>query len=115
MIIGDASKAAASQASGGLLHLRQLSASRPLRVRSSFPGAGAPGEAGGRTESPIQRATDGGGDQKQEIRTWRKEHRWSPNRLRHTKATEIRKQFGLEAAPCRLVEAFELNCLDRPH
>ena len=24
--------------------------------------------------------------------------RWSPNRLRHTKATEVRKQFGLEGA-----------------
>ena len=24
--------------------------------------------------------------------------RWSPNRLRHTKATELRKQFGLDAA-----------------
>ena len=24
--------------------------------------------------------------------------RWSPNRLRHTAATEFRKQFGLESA-----------------
>ena len=23
---------------------------------------------------------------------------WAPNRLRHTRATEVRKQFGLEAA-----------------
>jgi integrase len=29
---------------------------------------------------------------------WRSAHRWSPNRLRHTRATEIRKEFGLEAA-----------------
>jgi integrase len=29
---------------------------------------------------------------------WRKQHRWSPNRLRHTAATEIRQHFGLEAA-----------------
>ena len=27
-----------------------------------------------------------------------KKHRWSPNRLRHAAATEIRQQFGLEAA-----------------
>lgn len=29
---------------------------------------------------------------------WRKAHRWSPNRLRHAAATEIRRRFGLEAA-----------------
>ncbi len=28
---------------------------------------------------------------------WKKEHRWSPNRLRHTKATQVRDQFGLDA------------------
>ena len=28
--------------------------------------------------------------------------RWSPNRLRHSAATEIRKQFGLEAAQVSL-------------
>ena len=30
--------------------------------------------------------------------TWRKDHRWSPNQLRHAAATTIRQQFGLEAA-----------------
>ncbi len=29
---------------------------------------------------------------------WQKDHRWSPNQLRHTAATTIRQQFGLEAA-----------------
>lgn len=29
---------------------------------------------------------------------WRKAHRWHPNQLRHTAATEIRREFGLEAA-----------------
>lgn len=33
-----------------------------------------------------------------ELRAWQSKHRWSPNQLRHTAATEIRKQFGLEAA-----------------
>ena len=33
-----------------------------------------------------------------ELKEWESEHRWSPNRLRHTRATEIRKEFGLEAA-----------------
>jgi integrase len=33
-----------------------------------------------------------------EIKAWRSEHRWSPNRLRHTRGTVIRQQFGLEGA-----------------
>lgn len=36
--------------------------------------------------------------QKKELRIWRSNHRWSPNQLRHTAATEIRREFGLEAA-----------------
>lgn len=32
------------------------------------------------------------------LKVWQSSHRWSPNRLRHTKGTEIRKRFGLEAA-----------------
>ena len=31
--------------------------------------------------------------------------KWSPNRLRHSAATEIRKQFGLEAAQVTLGHA----------
>lgn len=33
-----------------------------------------------------------------ELKAWRKQHRWTPNRLRHTAATSIRQRFGLEAA-----------------
>ena len=33
-----------------------------------------------------------------ERKTWQKKHRWSPNQVRHTAATEIRRRFGLEAA-----------------
>lgn len=33
-----------------------------------------------------------------EQKAWLDEHRWSPNQLRHTRATEVRRQFGLEAA-----------------
>ena len=36
---------------------------------------------------------------------WKKSHRWSPNRLRHSAATAIRKQFGLEAAQVTLGHA----------
>jgi integrase len=32
------------------------------------------------------------------LAAWQREHRWSPNRLRHAAATEIRRKFGLEAA-----------------
>lgn len=37
-------------------------------------------------------------EQRKEVKQWRKEHRWSPNRLRHNAATYLRKQFGIEAA-----------------
>jgi integrase len=35
---------------------------------------------------------------KPQIKQWKSEHRWAPNRLRHTAATEVRKLYGLEAA-----------------
>src|SRR5262249_9389955 len=28
-----------------------------------------------------------------EVKRWRREHRWHPNRLRHSKATELRREF----------------------
>jgi integrase len=37
-------------------------------------------------------------DQKAELRKWQPQYRWSPNQLCHTAATEIRREFGLEAA-----------------
>ncbi|TWU29632.1 tyrosine-type recombinase/integrase [Bythopirellula polymerisocia] len=33
-----------------------------------------------------------------ELKKWQSDHRWSPNQLRHAAATEIRREFGLEAA-----------------
>ena len=36
---------------------------------------------------------------------WKKAHRWSPNRLRHSAATAIRQRFGLEAAQVPLGHA----------
>ncbi len=38
-------------------------------------------------------------------RQWRLAHQWHPNRLRHSAATEIRRQFGLEAAQVTLGHA----------
>jgi integrase len=44
---------------------------------------------------------------------WRREHVWNPHQLRHTRATVIRKQFGLEAAQvvlghaeCKVTEVY---------
>ena len=34
----------------------------------------------------------------EKLKEWKRQHRWAPNRLRHTAATELRKRFGLEAA-----------------
>ena len=39
------------------------------------------------------------------LKRWQKEHRWHPNQLRHTYATELRKDFGLEAAQVALGHA----------
>ncbi|WP_238602836.1 site-specific integrase [Fimbriiglobus ruber] len=36
--------------------------------------------------------------QRDEVKSWWKEHRWHPNQLRHAFATIVRKQHGLEAA-----------------
>lgn len=36
--------------------------------------------------------------QRAELEKWQSDHRWSPNRLRHSAGTEIRKRFGLEGA-----------------
>ena len=40
-----------------------------------------------------------------ELKQWRKQHRWSPHQLRHTAATEIRRTHGLEAASLLLVHS----------
>jgi len=42
-----------------------------------------------------ERLTD---TQRAELEQCQSDHRWSPNRLRHSAGTEIRKKFGLEAA-----------------
>jgi integrase len=33
-----------------------------------------------------------------ELRRWRDQHRWHPHQLRHTAATKLRREYGLEAA-----------------
>jgi integrase len=36
--------------------------------------------------------------QETELAAWQKAHRWHPHQLRHNAATELRKEFGIEAA-----------------
>ena len=33
-----------------------------------------------------------------ELKQWRKQHRWGPNRVRHTTGTDVRRRYGVEAA-----------------
>lgn len=40
-----------------------------------------------------------------QLRDWQKSHRWHPHQLRHTYATQVRKEFGLEAAQILLGHA----------
>ena len=49
---------------------------------------------------PAPEGTEG-----EALKNWQKAHRWAPNRLRHSCATEIRQQFGLEASQCVLGHA----------
>jgi integrase len=37
-------------------------------------------------------------EQERELREWKSAHRWGPNRLRHLRATEVRRDHGLDAA-----------------
>jgi integrase len=37
-------------------------------------------------------------EQHEELKAWRLAHRWHPHRLRHTAATKLRREFGLDVA-----------------
>lgn len=69
----------------------------------AFPAPDSLGRRGGETFAAWQtRLTD---KQRQQLKGWQSEHRWSPNQLRHTAATEIRKRYGLEGAQVTLGHA----------
>jgi len=36
--------------------------------------------------------------QQSELKEWRRAHHWHPHQLRHNYATNVRREFGLEAA-----------------
>lgn len=62
----------------------------------AFPPPEPLSQRDGETKSQsLDRLTD---KQRAELGKWQSDHRWSPNRLRHSAGTEIRKRFGLEAA-----------------
>src|SRR5438552_3366231 len=44
-------------------------------------------------------------EQKYELAEWQREHRWHPYQIRHSFATRVRKQHGLEAAQVLLGHA----------
>jgi integrase len=54
-----------------------------------------PGKRAERRQAFLARLTPW---QRAELAAWRESHRWAPNQLRHTKATEIRRVAGLDAA-----------------
>lgn len=49
---------------------------------------------------PAPKGTTG-----EQLKAWDAAHRWTPNQLRHTAATAIRREFGLEAAQITLGHA----------
>lgn len=50
----------------------------------------------------INRLTE---KEREELKAWQSEHHWSPNQLRHSAATEIRKRYGLEGSQVVLSHA----------
>jgi integrase len=64
--------------------------------RKAFPPPARLARRAGETKAAWQaRLTE---EQKAELRVWEKAHRWSANQLRHAKATQVRREAGLDAA-----------------
>lgn len=57
-----------------------------------------PASKGKRRESEANRRARLTSEQWAELEAWRDAHRWNPNQLRHTRATEVRRRYGIEAA-----------------
>jgi integrase len=84
--------------------LTPMTPSQAARKRRQFP-RWAPGDRYDRRSyaCAIRRACDAAFPPREQRKdservAWQREHRWSPNQLRHNAATELRKQFGIEAA-----------------
>ena len=57
-----------------------------------------PGKKGTRNETDAEWRTRLGAEQWNEVVAWRRSHHWHPHQLRHNAATNIRAEFGIEAA-----------------
>jgi integrase len=55
-------------------------------------------EGGVRRETEDEWREQMGSKGLDEVRAWRKQHTWTPHRLRHTAGTTIRKEYGIEMA-----------------
>lgn len=62
----------------------------------AFPAPAPFGKQGG--ESDVARKRRLSTRQLEELKRWQREQSWHPNQLRHSRATFIRKHYGLEAA-----------------
>ncbi len=62
----------------------------------AFPAPGSLGQRNGVSDHDRRRRLDS--RQLEELNDWQRQHHWNPNQLRHTRGTEIRKKFGIEAA-----------------
>jgi integrase len=59
---------------------------------------GRRGEKDRRWETRAEWRQRLGAEKWSELRRWQNDHRWHPHQLRHSAATRLRKQYGLEAA-----------------
>jgi integrase len=57
-----------------------------------------PGRKKGRWETPAEWKSRLGPERWAELNRWRRVHHWHPHQLRHTAATRLRREFGLETA-----------------
>lgn len=62
----------------------------------AFPAPAPLGKRSGESDAARRKRLNQ--QQLEELQKWQSEHRWSPNRLRHTRGTEVRKTHGIEAA-----------------
>ncbi len=69
----------------------------------AFPAPEPLAQRGGETVKEWERRFSA--DERVELSAWQSAHRWAPNQLRHTFATEVRKGHGLEAAQVLLGHA----------
>jgi integrase len=67
-------------------------------ARLRMPANGRKAKTAKRWETAGEWRTRLGPERWAELLKWREEHRWHPHQLRHSAATRLRRQFGLEAA-----------------